>query len=140
MHVWDRIHCRWRVWHGTLKAWKALPHAIIGASCTVTLGALAVYHLPVRPQMPPVPVQPVSAAVYMVGIPTAAPTAPYLAMPTSPPPFIAPVPAHRCEKLQDHDRDDCKRPRTVDETSSGVLFAGALCMLGVALYRRRNHG
>lgn len=119
LHVWDRIHCRWRTWRGTLRAWKALPHAIIGATCTITVGSIVAYHLHVEPVMPPVPVQPVPKSVYLAGM-NAQPGPSYYAVNL---PWIAPT----CERRQDHDRDDCQRKpkRSVPEPGAwGMMLVG----------------
>ncbi|MDE2098470.1 MAG: PEP-CTERM sorting domain-containing protein [Patescibacteria group bacterium] len=133
LHVWDRIHCRWRVWRGTLKAWKALPHAIVGATCTITVGSIVAYHLHVESVVPPVPVQPVPKSVYTAGIGYLNPWHSFEVDAT--PPWVG-VPAHeRC----DHDKDDpkwCKkRPPTVPEPAPLALMLGGLGAIFIA--RRR---
>ena len=77
LHVWDRHACRWRIWRGSLRAWKALPHAVVGAVCTLPIAAVLASHRhppalhpPTAPPVPatvPAPV-PVRSPVYLVGL------------------------------------------------------------------------
>ena len=40
MMIWDRICCRWVAWHGTARAWRALPHAVMTLACVVCSGPM----------------------------------------------------------------------------------------------------
>lgn len=126
-YVWDRIHCRWRIWRGTLKAWKALPHAVVGATCAITVGSVAVYNLRVEPTLPTVPVKPVPKSVYLAGMTTQPVPGPsYYAVNLSLP-WIGPRPT--CEAKQDHDRDDCPKKRTVPEPGTWAMMLAGVAMV-----------
>lgn len=131
LHYWSRTLCRWRTWYGTFAAWKALPHAVIGAGCTVALTAVVIHHLD-GPKPAPVPPISVPPAVYLAGLPqgptlSASPTVAW------PAPFTdypgADAPHSKC----DHDKDDpesCKR-RTVPEPSPLWLMMAGIALFGV---------
>lgn len=71
MHVWSRQQCRWIQWHGSLAAWRRLPHAIVSAVCSGTLAAVLALpnHKPVQSAQP----QPVSRpALYSAALYSAA--------------------------------------------------------------------
>ncbi len=131
LHIWSRLYCRWVRWRGTLAAWKLLPHAVVTATCTITLGSLAVYHLHVEPVLPVVPVQPVPRAVYTAGIGYLNPWHSFEV--DASPPWVG-VPGYvRCEQRQDHDKDDCKRRTVPEPTSAWLMLAGLglLIMAGI---------
>ncbi len=44
--VWNRICCRWIAWHGTLRAWRLLPHAVTTLACVVCSGPMRALPVP----------------------------------------------------------------------------------------------
>lgn len=75
LHVWDRHACRWRTWRGSLRAWKALPHAVVGAVCTLPIAAVLASHRhppalhpPTAPSVPATVSVSVGLPVYLVGL------------------------------------------------------------------------
>jgi len=39
MMVWSHLCCRWVAWHGSRRAWLALPHALALAGCVLCAGS-----------------------------------------------------------------------------------------------------
>ncbi len=147
LHYWSRTLCRWRTWHGTFAAWKALPHAVVGAGCTVALSAVVIHHLD-GPKPAPVPPVSVPPAVYLAGLPqgpalSAPPVTTWSAPFTDYPGTYVPRDV-KC----DHDKDDpasCKR-RTVPEPGPLWLMMAGVALLGLwskgvpSLDQTKEHG
>ncbi len=62
MMFWDRLCCRWVAWHGTARAWRALPHAVVTTACVVCSGPMRALPVPAGGVMPPAHVQAMAPA------------------------------------------------------------------------------
>lgn len=71
MHIWSRKLCRWVLWHGSRKAWLALPAAVVTSACvgTIALATRPTERLAVVPHARAVAVpEPGSLAVLATGV------------------------------------------------------------------------
>lgn len=50
LYIWDRVHCRWVEWRGSVRAWLALPRAVVDSGCVAAAGAAG--HLAQMPRLP----------------------------------------------------------------------------------------
>lgn len=125
---WDRVTCRWEVWRGTLRAYRALPHiAAVAGTCLSVTGATLPAHPTERATRKPSHAQsksthaPVasSVAAYTPYLPAQIVTQTIILPPTSTP-LPSPPPPH-----------------AVPEPSSIALLFGAIFMLSICRRKQR---